>query len=385
MKTPILSRLLLPAFFASSLLFTARAEDKVVAEDARPLVQLAVLLDTSNSMDGLIAQAKTQLWQIVNEFLKAKQDGVAPRVQVALYEYGNDGLDAKKGYVRQVAGLTDDLDKISESLFALRTNGGSEFCGWVIRDAVRDLEWDKSAKVYKAIFIAGNEEFTQGPVKYSDSCKAAIEHGIIVNTIHCGDQATGVSGKWLDGAKLADGKFMAIETNAQVARIDAPQDKDIAVLNAKLNDTYIAYGRAGVEGKARQVAQDVNVANAPAAPSIAAERAKTKASANYKNSSWDAVDAVKEKKLDLAKVPEAQLPEELRKLEPAAREKYVADKQKEREKIQAELKKLSTERDQFVAQKQKDASKGERLDEAVTSAVREQAGKKAFVFEKGGK
>jgi len=30
-----------------------------------PTVQLALLLDTSNSMDGLIDQAKTQLWKIV--------------------------------------------------------------------------------------------------------------------------------------------------------------------------------------------------------------------------------------------------------------------------------------------------------------------------------
>ena len=31
--------------------------------------------------------------------------------------------------------LTTDLDKISEELFALRTNGGEEYCGWVIKNA----------------------------------------------------------------------------------------------------------------------------------------------------------------------------------------------------------------------------------------------------------
>ena len=30
-------------------------------------IKVALLLDTSNSMDGLIYQAKTQLWEIVNE------------------------------------------------------------------------------------------------------------------------------------------------------------------------------------------------------------------------------------------------------------------------------------------------------------------------------
>jgi hypothetical protein len=43
---------------------------------AKPLVQIGILLDTSNSMDGLIAQAKTELWSIVNEFIFAKRNGM---------------------------------------------------------------------------------------------------------------------------------------------------------------------------------------------------------------------------------------------------------------------------------------------------------------------
>ena len=65
-----------------------------------PAVQLALLLDTSNSMDGLIDQAKTQLWKIVGEFAKTKLAGKSPRLEVALYEYGNDNLPATEGYIR---------------------------------------------------------------------------------------------------------------------------------------------------------------------------------------------------------------------------------------------------------------------------------------------
>jgi hypothetical protein len=35
-------------------------------------IMLALLLDTSNSMDGLIDQAKSQLWKIVNELASCK-------------------------------------------------------------------------------------------------------------------------------------------------------------------------------------------------------------------------------------------------------------------------------------------------------------------------
>ncbi|MFC1852326.1 VWA domain-containing protein, partial [candidate division CSSED10-310 bacterium] len=168
------------------------------------------LLDTSNSMDGLIDQAKTQLWKIVNELARAKRDGKSINLQVALYEYGKDGLPKGEGYLRMIAPLTVDLDRISDELFKLKTNGGSEFCGKVIQEAVSGLQWSKSSEELKLIFIAGNEPFTQGTVNYQTACRAAISKGIIVNTIFCGAFQQGVKTKWKDGADLADGKYMNI-------------------------------------------------------------------------------------------------------------------------------------------------------------------------------
>ncbi len=132
------------------------------AAQKKPLIQVAVLLDTSNSMDGLIDQARTQLWRIVNELATAKKNGTAPNLNVALYEYGNSRLKAP--YVRRVLALTPDLDKVSEELFALTTSGGEEYCGQVIDDATKELKWSDSNADLKLIFIAGNEPFTQGDV-----------------------------------------------------------------------------------------------------------------------------------------------------------------------------------------------------------------------------
>ena len=106
---------------------------------------------------------------------------------VALFEYGNTNLPASEGYIRQVVPLTDDLDSLSEALFALTTRGGDEYCGQVIDEAIKRLDWTKEPNAYKAIFIAGNEPFTQGPVDYKQACGYAIQNGVIVNTIHCGD------------------------------------------------------------------------------------------------------------------------------------------------------------------------------------------------------
>ena len=366
---------------ALGIIFPARAESVKPAAD-QPVVQLAILLDTSNSMDGLIAQAKTQLWNIVNEFATAKQDGKAPRVQVALYQYGNNGLSEKKGWVQQVVPLTDDLDKLSEQLFALKTNGGEEYCGWVIKDAVRDLAWDASSKTYKAIFIAGNEPFTQGPVSYVESCKGAIAKGIIVNTIHCGPEQEGIEGKWKDGAALADGRFIVINQDAQITNVPAPQDKKIAELNAKLNSTYIGYGAGGFAGKARQEKQDANAAAAPAGAAVLATRALSKSGANYSNAQWDLVDRAKQKDFDFSKIKAEELPEEMRKLSADERKEFIAKKTAEREELQKELGGLAVEREKFVAEKMKEKGKDNTLGLAVTKAVRDQASKKGVVFEK---
>ena len=56
------------------------------AQAKTPRIQIAILLDTSNSMDGLIDQAKAHLWKIVNGFATAKRDGQTPDLEVALLE-----------------------------------------------------------------------------------------------------------------------------------------------------------------------------------------------------------------------------------------------------------------------------------------------------------
>mgnify|MGYP001564242555 CR=1 FL=1 len=385
MKTKtLLSGLLTALVVAISANFAAAKEPAPTpptTETKKPLVQIAILIDTSGSMEGLIEQAKSQLWRIVNEFAKAKQDGVTPEVQVALYEYGKSSLKSQSGWIRQIQPLTTDLDKISEELFALRTNGGDEYCGWVIKDAVNELAWSAASDAYKAIFIAGNEPFTQGPVNYAESCKAAITKGIIVNTIHCGAEREGINTKWKDGADLADGKYLVIDQNRAVVSIEAPQDKEIAKLGVELNKTYLAYGVEGKLGAGRQVAQDANVMSLAPASGAVAQRAVAKASVNYRNSSWDLVDAVKEQKTDVAKLKAEELPAEMQKLSVDERKTYVETKSKERAEMQTKIKELNTEREKFVAARMKEVAGTNTLDAVVISAVREQSAKRNFKFE----
>ncbi|NLX04175.1 MAG: VWA domain-containing protein, partial [Phycisphaerae bacterium] len=300
------------------------AEPTTQTETKPPLIQMAILLDTSGSMSGLIEQAKSQLWSIVNEFALATRDGKTPRIEVALYEYGKSTIPAAEGHIRMILPLTTDLDKVSEELFALTTNGGDEYCGQVIQSAVRSLAWSKATNDLKVIFIAGNEPFTQGQVDYRKACRQAIARGIVVNTIHCGTETEGEHGKWKDGAALADGRFINIDHNQAVVQIDAPQDVEIARLNEQLNDTYIPYGPAGEQGKGRQITQDRNAAAYGQAN--VAQRVAAKASKQYDNAAWDLVDAVRESAVDLEKIVTTDLPEAMQNMTAEQRQQYVREK-----------------------------------------------------------
>ena len=342
-------------------------------------VKVALLLDTSNSMDGLINQAKSQLWDIVNEFAHVRcGNETRPTLEIALYEYGNDNLSAREGYVRQVLSFSSDLDDISEKLFSLTTNGGEEFCGKVINTSLKQLDWGKNQDDLKMIFIAGNEPFTQGMLNYKDAVTDAKEKGIVVNTIFCGGYQQGIQTEWKNGAILTGGEYMSIDHNREVVYVKTPYDKVIIELNSKLNDTYISYGAAGVRKKAMQSTQDANAAELEEA--VVVKRAVSKSSRVYKNSSWDMVDAVAEEEIELAEIPKEDLPKELQNKSTKEIEAYLEKKKVEREKIQKKIQELNSKREEYIAESNK-AEKGE-LENALLRAIKKQAADKNYSWDK---
>jgi hypothetical protein len=381
----ILSR---PVVFLVAFLFMSFTTDELnddnesVAPAEGQTIMLALLLDTSNSMDGLIDQAKSQLWKIVNEVAAAKRgDGTQPNIKIALYEYGNDGLSSSEGHIRQVSPLTEDLDVISEKLFALRTNGGNEFCGQVIKTSLNQLAWTASNADLKMIFIAGNEEFTQGNVSYELACGAAKEKGVVVNTIYCGDLNDDISFSWKRGAELTGGTFMSIEQNSKTVYVSTPYDDQIAALNDKLNGTYVYYGALGEYRKEQQIVQDNNAASYGLANM--AERSFCKSSHAYKNSSWDLVDAAKDNEKVIAETKSEDLPKEMRTMSVGQRKAYIRQKSEERTKIQVEIQSLNEKRLEYIANNTSQSTKDKMLDASMLKAIREQGSAKNLKWKKG--
>lgn len=365
-------------------LLTAQNATKTMVFETRVLdkkqhtIKVALLLDTSNSMDGLIHQAKAQLWEIVNELSYAKCGNEKPNLEIALYEYGNDNLPAAEGHIRQVLAFSNDLDEISEKLFSLTTRGGNEFCGHVIQTSMNQLDWGTNKKDLKLLFIAGNEPFTQGNVNYKDAIANALEKDVVVNTIFCGSYEQGVSGMWKNGAILGKGDYMTIAHNRSIVHVQTPYDKKIMQYNQKLNKTYIGYGSMGIANVTRQSVQDANAISVN--EEIAVERAVSKSSSLYKNSSWDLVDAVENEKVKIEELKKEQLPKELQNKSKKEIEAYVKKQRDARKKIQEKIRELNIARKNYLAKQQKNDLQKSDLESAMIKAIKTQAARKSYVW-----
>lgn len=342
----------------------------------KQFIKVALLLDTSNSMDGLIDQAKAQLWDIVNELSYAKCGDKKPNLQIALYEYGNDNLNGEEGFIRQVLAFSDDLDEISKQLFSLTTNGGNEYCGQVIQTSLNQLNWGKNEDDLKLIFIAGNEPFSQGKISYQDAAKQAHKNDVSVNTIFCGDYNQGIATYWKDGADLSHGDYMAINHNHATTYVATPYDDKILQLNNKLNKTYVAYGSAGRKKMALQAEQDDNAMGY--SEENAVSRTVSKSSHLYKNSTWDLVDAEKEKDFKYETLKTDELPEELKDKNVPEIKAYIKNKRLERESIQNEIQQLNEKRRQFIKTQQTQDSNG--LENAMIKAIKTRAKEKKYTW-----
>jgi hypothetical protein len=350
---------MLPSLLAS--LFALPVDDAAkpgaaLSAKAPPRIELAICLDTSGSMDGLIDAARQKIWSIVNDLALAEP---TPKLRVALLTFGNDGHPAERGWVKVDVPFTEDLDAVSQQLFALRTNGGTELVARVLDTAARELDWSPKLDELKLVVVAGNESAEQDPVlKNGDACSALIERGIVVNSIYCGNPADELAPAWQQVAKLADGHFATIDQQNGTIVIETPFDKELASLSTAINATYLPIGAGGVAAWNNQRAQDANA------------------------EACNVVEQVKGGHLKLEDVKKEELPEKLRDLSLEAKQKCVDDAWTKRQELQKKIGETGAKRQAVIDEElsKKGATENAAFDRAVRDALRHQAEAKGLKF-----
>ena len=241
--------------------------------------------------------------------------------------------------------------------------------------------------IVQIIFLVGDapphEDYQDEPSTATTTAEA-VRAGMIVNTIQCGN-LPGTQNVWQAIAQHGEGQYFAIAQDGGVQAIATPYDKELSELGAKIGSTYVAYGggagAAGVRYRAEaslgQAAMETAVA-ASAPAEARADRAKNKA-LNKQAYAGDLLTSLENGSKRLDGVKDEDLPDDLRKLETAARQKEIEKRLAERKSLRKDILTLSKLRDEFIAAaRKKQSGKPNSFDSAVAVALKEQLTRKGI-------
>lgn len=338
--------------------------------EAKPKVEVVFCLDTTGSMGGLIKGAKEKIWSISNQILSGTP---TPELKIGLVGY-RDRTDA---YITKITQLTDDLDAIHAELKKFQAAGGGdgpESVNQALDDAVNKIKWSEDAETLKIVFLVGDAPphmDYKDDVKYPVTCQNAVKKNIIINTVQCGRNA-GATKVWQEISRKSEGSYVAIAQNGGVVAVATPFDKELSELNSKLTRTAITYGNKEKRRAFRAKAEEA--AKLPAAPGASRAGAVAKSGKVVKG---DLVDAIADKKVDLNKLKDTELPEKLKAMKPAEREGYLKKISAERKVLNKKIIELDKKRSEFIKQElAKKKGKGkDGFDSQVLEMLRKQAKK----------
>jgi hypothetical protein len=361
---------------------------------AKPKAEVAILLDTSGSMQGLINQVRDGLWDTLNNLGEIKKNGEVADLKLALYEYGSGVVSAEANYIQMLVPLTTDHMVVAEKLFATQAKGSEEYSGMAIDMATKDLAFSSSMDDFKSILLAGNETIYQGPVEPLVASKAALDHGILVNTIYAGSQTKpvynplprggghhggGTCRNWsctaLGHAPLvssstdtetelnpeyAEYKLLAsagggmtlnIDHQNSIPHIESPYDQEIIKVTEAITETYLPYGSNGQSEYTRMRNLDRSVRGAGDGSYIGWGGYRSGSYGESTISSWDLVSAYRKETLDLASIKEKYLPKKLQGLSDFEKLELIKEMSSKRQQLETEVSELKLKRKQYVQAK----------------------------------
>jgi Mg-chelatase subunit ChlD len=350
-------------------------------------VEVVFVLDTTGSMGGLIEAAKEKIWSIASTLAQAQQ---VPQISMGLVAYRDRG-DA---YVTRVIDLNRDLDSMYAQLMDFAADGGGdgpEAVNEALEAAIHRMSWSQDRDTYKVVFLVGDAPphmDYQDDVKYPQVVAAAAAKGIVVNTIQCGSMSETVV-PWRQIASLGRGRYFTVEQAGSAVAIATPYDAQIATLAAELDGTRMYYGSAHEVAAMASKGEATARLNEEASVSARARRGvfnASEAGAGNLLGGRELVDDVGSGRVDLASVPQAELPAAIAALPPAEQRTVVEQTVEKRAELQRQIAKLAQERDAFIATEVKENGGADAsLDVQIYEAVREQAAPLGLTYDSGPK
>lgn len=343
---------------------------------AKPVVEVAFVLDTTGSMGPLIEGAKRKIWSIATSIVDCSPQA---EIRMGLVAYRDIG-DA---YVTKTYDLTTDIQDLYANLLALKAQGGGDWPESVneaLHVGVTKLGWSEGADTTRIMFLVGDApphmDYAQD-TKYPEVLEIARKKGLIVNAVQAGG-ARDTERVWRSIAQLGGGDYIPIpQDGGKVVIIETPFDTEIIELQGHINGTVIPYGSRTEQAKVGEKQRQVAAAPRAAASEMASyfnKRAKAGGSAEAVSGRGDLVADVATGRQKIDAVKDDELPEAMRKMDPAARTAHVAAQGAKRKELNDKLAELVKQRDAYViAQRSKEPAKsGDSFDRAVEKTIQAQ-------------
>lgn len=154
-----------------------------IKNGVRPRLDVAFCIDTTSSMQGEIDTVKAKVKSMVEKLGQSKQ---RPIVRVGLVAYRDNNDD----YITKVFPFSENIDEVVSSISDLAAEGGGdgpEAVDQGLHSAINDLQWDKSKKTAKLLFLIGDAppHANNSRFDWKVESQSAIAHGIHINAIGC--------------------------------------------------------------------------------------------------------------------------------------------------------------------------------------------------------
>lgn len=333
--------------------------------DARPRIEVVFVLDTTGSMSGLLDGAKQKIWAIANRLASGQP---RPDLRVGLVAYRDRG-DA---YVTRKFDFTGDMDAVYAELLAYQADGGGdhpEHVGQGLSDALNTMQWSGGDKVLRLVFLVGDapphDDYQDGTGTVALAAQAHAR-GIHVNTIQCGAD-TNTTIAWQAIARAGGGEFTSIAQDGGVVAVATPYDQQLWQLNGDLARTVLSTG-----SHAEKEASNFKLGNRMSMSVSAAAEAASYSAKSARMNDEDLVGMLAGGK-QLADIPNAELPAEMQAMSPEEQTRYVAEAQRKRDALNAEIRAVSARRDEFLRDAERAAGVDKGFDGQVLDTLRRQA------------
>jgi hypothetical protein len=347
------------------------------AAAAKPLVEVAFVLDTTGSMGPLIEGAKRKIWSIATSILETSPDA---EVRMGLVAYRDIGDE----YVTKKFDLTADMQDLYGNLLALQARGGGDWPESVneaLEAGVAKLAWTQGPEVTRIIFLVGDApphmDYAQD-TKYPDVVRMARERGIVVNAVQAG-AARDTERVWRTIAQMGHGEYIPIpQDGGHLVVIETPFDIEIIELQKRVNGTIIPYGPRAQRERVNMKRRQVSEAPAPAASDMVGYLARRASRPGYApeavTGEGDLVADVAAGRKKVAALKDDDLPDNVRKMNEAERQAFIDKQLAERKALNEKLAALVKQRDAYMAAERRKVpvKTGDSFDRAVESTLKAQ-------------